>query len=259
MKILDKDIEKDFFQMADAAKEISMRYFRQPLEVYDKPDLSPVTQADMQIEAWLSSYVKANFPEHNFFGEEFGFIDNGSEYTWVVDPIDRTKSFAAGMPTFATLIALLKNQQPIAGLVDFPVTNERFFSKKLGKTFLNGKQCHAKQNRDPAKAIAFTTSPEKYIGEKQLQVLSRIRQRSSYLRYCYDSYAFAGIALGTVDVVVECNIKPYDCLALVPIIEGAGGVISNWDGSPIDLHTKGNIIASSNMEIHRTFMECFSE
>jgi inositol-phosphate phosphatase/L-galactose 1-phosphate phosphatase/histidinol-phosphatase len=250
---LDREIELAL-ALADAAGAIIRGYFRQRVEVIDKPDASPVTVADRDSEAAMRRLIAARFPAHGIFGEEYGADRADAEFVWVLDPIDGTKSFISGVPLFGTLIALLHRGRPVLGVLDQPVSGERWLGVEGQRSRLNGAEIRTRDCADLAAATVFTTSPDIFSGS-DAGGFARIRAGAKLVRYGTDCYAYGLCALGFVDAVVESGLKPYDFCALIPIIEGAGGIVTDWRGNRPGLVTDGRILACGDARLHRQLMQ----
>lgn len=218
-------------EIADAAGEVIRKYFRKSFDILDKEDFSPVTIADQLAEEAMVSIIQANFPSHAIFGEEKGWRckEKIAEYVWVLDPIDGTKSFITGKPLFGTLIALLHRGKPIFGIIDQPVLRERWIGINGRKTTLNGQEISTRSCAKLSQAYLYTTSPHLFNGDAEV-AFARVRDKVKVPLYGCDCYAYALLASGFVDLVIESGLKPYDFLSLIPVIEGAGGVITDWKG-----------------------------
>lgn len=229
--------------LADLARPIARKYFRQPLAVHTKSDASPVTIADQEIEAAMVAYLRRTFPDHGILGEEHGAHNAQAEWTWVLDPIDGTKSFVMGRPTFGTLIALAHRGVPVLGLIDQPILGERWVGCVGQATTFNGEACRVRAEVRVADAMACTTTPAMFAGQEAAH--ARLLAGVKSLAYGGDCYGYAMLASGFVDLVVEADLKPYDFMALAPIVNGAGGYICDWAGGPLRLDSKGMVIAAS--------------
>jgi myo-inositol-1(or 4)-monophosphatase len=240
-------------RLADAARPIAMAHFRSALAIETKSDLSPVTIADRAIETELRRLIQAEFPGHGILGEEFG-TTVGSDYTWVLDPIDGTKSFISGVPLFGTLIALLHGHQPVLGIIDIPATGERWLGQCGKPSLFNGAVAKTSACRRIGDARVFTTSPDMFAAEdwKHFDALS---QRAAFRRYGGDCYIYGLLASGHCDLVIETGLKPYDFMAMIPVIEGAGGKISDWRGNALGLHSDGRVVAAATEELWREALE----
>jgi histidinol phosphatase-like enzyme (inositol monophosphatase family) len=235
--------------LADSARRIALQYFRQPLHVETKQDLSPVTLADRAIEAELRRMIAETYPNDGVFGEEEAAIGIDRRRVWVLDPIDGTKSFVTGMPLFGTLIALLEDGAPILGVIEASAMEERWIGITGSITTLNGAECHTSGCSSLSEARLFTTAPEMFNGEDAVHyqaVASRVKLR----RYGGDCYAYGLLASGHIDVVIEASLKPYDYLPCVSVIEAAGGVITDWSGKALSLNSDGRVIVAATPELH---------
>lgn len=231
--------------LADAAGDIVRRHFRRPLAVDDKSDLTPVTIADREAEAAMRRLVEARFPSHGIIGEEHGASRAEAEYVWVLDPIDGTKSFISGVPLFGTLVALTHRGRPVLGIIDQPILRERWRGAAGRISTLNGEPIHARSCPGLAGATLFSTAPELFAGA-DADAFARLKAAVKLVRYGADCYAYALLAAGFVDLVVETGLKPYDYCALAPVIEGAGGVITDWRGGALDLAADGRVVAAGD-------------
>ncbi len=234
-----------FFDLAETAGRIALKHFRSGIDFERKQDLSPVTVADRAIEQELRRLISSRFPEHGVLGEETGSTP-GARYTWYIDPIDGTKSFISGMPLFGTLIALEdeKNSAVIAGMIDVPALAERWYGTPNGTTF-NQQPARVSRVVNLGDAQVYTSSPDFFSPEdwRRYDVLSR---KAMFRRFGGDCYQYGLLASGYCDLVVECSLKSFDFMALVPVIEGAGGVICDWEGQPLTRHSDGRVIAAAN-------------
>lgn len=232
-------------QLADAAGEIIRGYYRQPIPIDHKSDASPVTKADREAEQAMRRFIKARFPEHGVIGEEYGNENENAEYVWVLDPIDGTASFIAGRPIFVTLIALLHRGRPVLGVIDQPITGERWSGAAGMPATLNGKDINVRNCVEIQDAVVATTSPELFSSEGSAFFQS-ICKKARRTVYGGDGYNYALFASGHLDLIVEEGLKAHDVMALIPVIEGAGGVITDWQGAPIALSDKPvNVLAAS--------------
>ena len=232
-------------RMADAAGAVIVPYFRAPIEIFTKADASPVTAADREAETAMREIVERAHPEHGIVGEEFGSVREGAEFVWVLDPIDGTRSFIVGKPLFGTLIALLHHGAPILGIIDQPVSGERWMGASGRPTTLNGAPVRTRACPEIAKAALFTTAPDRFEGAA-LAAFQRLRAAVGMTQYSADCYAAALLATGCVDLVIEAELKVYDYLALVPVVLGAGGLITEWGGGTLGLDSDGTMLAAGD-------------
>ncbi len=245
-------------QLATASGETILPFFRTSLGVENKKtgqDFDPVTEADRAAEAAMRRLITSNFPQHGIVGEEFGSERPDAEYVWVLDPIDGTKSFIGGFPVWGTLIALLHNGRPAFGMMHQPYIRERFtgdngaarYRGPSGERRLSVRRC-ATLNE----ATLYTTTPL-LMNDAEREVFGRVEKNVRLSRYGGDCYAYCMLAAGHVDLVIEAGLKSYDIAALVPIVTGAGGIVTTWDGGPA--HNGGNIIAASDPRVHEAAMK----
>jgi len=236
-------------ELADAAGSVIRPYFRQRLMVEDKSDLTPVTAADRAAELAMRGLIEDRFPDHGIVGEEFGRVREGAEFVWVLDPIDGTKSFISGVPLFGTLIALARAGHPILGIIDQPISRERWIGAEGYETTHNGSPIRCRACPDIGAATVFATSPDMFR-ERHADAFSRVSRAAKLVRYGADCYAYGLVALGFVDVVIEASLNPYDFGPMLPIIEGAGGIASDWHGEPLGLLSDGRVLIAGDKRTH---------
>lgn len=234
---------------ADAAGTVLAHYFRQPLGVESKADASPVTVADRDAEIAMRALIADAVPDHGILGEELPDVNPGAEFTWVLDPIDGTKSFITGKPTFGTLVALAWRGTPVLGLINQPILGERWLGANGKPTTFNDAPARVRACAALDRAILYATSPHMFQGA-DLAAFERVRACVQHPLYGADCYAYGLLASGHTDVVVEADLKPYDYAALVPVVEGAGGIITDWDGKPLTLASDGRVVAAGDPRIH---------
>jgi myo-inositol-1(or 4)-monophosphatase len=241
---------------ADAAGEVIRPYFRAPMTAELKGDLSPVTRADREAEQAMRAVIAEQHPNHGLLGEEFGLERGGSDWRWVLDPIDGTRAFITGRPTFGTLIALLHGGVPVLGIIDQPVTGERWIGVAGEPTRFTGDfggTVGARNCPFLSDAELSATSPE-MMGEAwpRWQGLARKVRRTSWGGDCY---AYGLLALGQIDVVAERDLKVWDWAALVPVVEGAGGHMCDWRGERLTLESKGDAVAVGDARLLAQIVE----
>lgn len=236
--------------LADASGAILSNGFKDPICTTQKSDLSPVTQVDIEVEKCIRSLIEENFPEHGIIGEEFGNIRGNSPYQWVIDPIDGTKSFIAGYPIFTTLIALFYENEPILGIINQPILYERWAAITGQPTFRNNSPLPLLNNQKTLSQANIATTSTGYFNDKQENNFAKLRAATTNTILGGDAYAYVMLASGRLDIVVDVAMKPYDFCALSPIIEGVGGVISDWNGQPLTLSSDGNVIAAASKKLH---------
>lgn len=238
--------------LADVAAKIAKQYFRAPFDIIRKGDDSPVTIADRAIEKAMRELIKQHFPQDGILGEEFGTEQGTSGRTWVLDPIDGTKSFVMGRPTFGTLIALWEDDAPLLGIIDQPITGERWIGVKGSTSTLNGKNIQTRLCPSLNDAVICSTTPAMFNGTgPAFEKLAN----PARMAWGGDCYAYGLLASGHVDLIIEADLSPYDFAALVPIINGAGGHISDWQGTPLTLKSCGQVIALGDPSLWQTVKE----
>jgi myo-inositol-1(or 4)-monophosphatase len=244
-------------ELAAVSGETIRPFFRSALSVENKSHgggFDPVTAADRAAETVMRALIKKTFPAHGIIGEEFPAERPDAEYVWILDPIDGTKSFICGLPMWGTLIALTRRGDPIYGLMHQPFTREHFSGDGAGARYRGPAGDRALQTRPCAAlsdAIMLTTSPL-LMNETDRRSFGRVEQAVRLSRYGGDCYAYCVLAAGHIDLVIETGLKPHDVLALIPIIEGAGGIITTWEnGRP---HSGGRIIAAGDRRTHAAAM-----
>jgi inositol-phosphate phosphatase/L-galactose 1-phosphate phosphatase/histidinol-phosphatase len=236
-------------QLADAARPIVAHYFRTPVAVDDKSDLSPVTVADREAETAMRALLDRHAPSHGVFGEEHGAVRTDAEFVWVLDPIDGTKAFITGLPIFGTLIALLRNGRPVMGIIDQPILRERWAGVAGERSTLNGQPIAVRACAALDLAYMYSTAPLMFPGSFE-RAHRTLTERVKLFRWGGDCYAYGLLASGHVDLVVEASLKLYDFAALVPVIKGAGGLITDWRGKELDMHSDGTVLAAGDPAVH---------
>lgn len=230
---------------ADAAGAIIRPQFRARLAVETKGDDSPVTIADRSAEQALRDLILARFPDHGVMGEEHGWVNPDAEYLWVLDPIDGTRAFVTGRPLFGTLIGVLHRGVPLLGIIDQPVTGERWIGLAGAPTRFRGPFGGAVGCR-PCPSLADAelscTSPDIFTPETAPR-FARLKAAAKRVTWGGDCYAYGLLALGLLDVVVDDTMKPWDWAALVPVVEGAGGRVTDWSGRALGLGAAGDVLA----------------
>jgi len=235
----------------DASGAVIRPYFRAGTAADLKADESPVTRADREAEQTLRAILGAAFPDYGIIGEEFPAVNPGAKRVWVIDPIDGTRAFITGRPSFCTLLGLLEDGEPVLGFIDQPVTGERWaggrdFAPSFRGPF--GGHVGTRAVARLADAELSSTSPEMLAGD-----LARFQALKALCKRVYwggDAYAYGLLALGQIDLVVESGLKPWDWAALAPVVEAAGGVVSDWSGKRLRLGADGSVVAAANAALH---------
>ncbi len=245
--------------LADAAGSESMRHFRTPLDVITKADDSPVTLADRAAETAMRAILGAQRPVDGIYGEEHGPERLDAGHIWVLDPIDGTRSFITGSPLWGTLIGVLARHagapgsqdttRVVLGMIDMPVLGERWVGQAGIGAQRNGVAVKASSCRSVSQARIVTTSPDIFSAD-EWQAFDALSKRCAMRRFGGDCYGYAQLAGGTIDLVVEAGLQPYDCLGPAGLIEAAGGVITDWRGRPLDLRSNGRVLAAATLALH---------
>jgi myo-inositol-1(or 4)-monophosphatase len=249
----DPDLSRVAHLMADAARAVILPYFRSGDLATDNKlagGYDPVTEADRAAERAMRDVLARERPDDAILGEEYGTSDGSSGLIWVLDPIDGTRGFVSGTPTWGVLIAVGTAEGPFLGLIDQPYIGERFLGTPEGAT-LRGphgdRDLRTRGFRDLSEAIVFTTFPE--VGTPQDRAgFEAVARRAKLTRYGMDCYAYALVAAGQVDLVIEAGLAAYDIQAPIALIEAAGGIVTDWEGGPA--HAGGRAVAAANREIH---------
>lgn len=240
-------------RLADASGEVIRRYFRvspSELGLESKSDDTPVTIADRSAEEVMRTMIEAEFPDHGIYGEEYGFVRTDAEYAWTLDPIDGTRAFVTGMPIFGTLIALMRNGRPVLGIINQPILNERWIGIEGRQTTLNGKPVSTSGVARLADAAQYSTDPDMFRDGDDREKVDAVLAQVKSTRYGGDCYAYALLATGFVDLVIENGLKIFDLMALVPVVEGAGGAMTDWNGGRLTPDSDGHVVAASSDECH---------
>lgn len=243
------------FAVALAAKagEVILPQFRRSLEVESKeagPHYDPVTEADRAAEQAMRDAIAERYPAHGILGEEFGH-QPGNGLTWVLDPIDGTRGFVMGLLHWGTLVALFDGQRPVVGVIRQPVLDETFAGDGSHAVFASGGESRPLVTRPCpglGAALAGTTTPDMFRTAREREALSSIEEAVRGMRYGTDCYLYAMLAMGQADLVLETRLKPYDVQALIPVVEGAGGVITDWRGGNPSMG--GDVLAAGDPGVH---------
>ena len=232
--------------LADAAGDVIRPLFRAHGETQTKSDNSAVTEADRGAEAAMRQIIEERCPDDGIIGEEYGTRNEGAGRQWVLDPIDGTQSFVAGRPIFGTLIALMQDGWPVLGVIDQPINGERWVGRIGEGTTLNGLPVRTRPCAGVEGMSLATTSPHCFDADQSdawLNLVVNAYPTRPFPIYGGDCYNYAMLASGHVDCVMEAGLKIHDYAALVPVVEGAGGVMSDWQGNPLDADSDGTVIA----------------
>jgi myo-inositol-1(or 4)-monophosphatase len=245
--------------LADTAGSVIRPYYRASLHTDEKRDLSPVTAADREAEQAMRALIAARCPDHGIHGEEFGLEHADRPYCWVLDPIDGTRAFITGRPLFGTLIGLLHEGRPVLGVIDQPITGERWLGVTGRPTVFRGNYGHAGTRACSALADAelSATSPE-LLGDGRAQ-FDRLASLVRRVTWGGDCYAYGLLALGHIDIIAERGLKIWDWAALVPVIEGAGGRMTDWRGQTLTLESEGDAVAVGDPSLLAGVVGCLAD
>ena len=245
-------------KLADEASTISMEYFRTSLDIENKSDETPVTIADKNTELKLRSLIEKEYPNHGILGEEFDSINPDAEFIWVIDPIDGTKSYVAGHKDFGNLISLTQNKKPIIGIINCPAHEERWVGAKNQNSTLNKQPTRTSSVTKIEDAYFFSSGL--YFDEPHLRnAVDKIKHKVKYYRYGGDCYMYGMVASGLIDFVIEDSLKVHDYMALVNVIEGSGGKVTDKFGNEITTDSRGSCIASANEKLHSELISLINE
>lgn len=239
--------------LADAARAESLPHFRTPLDVLTKDDASPVTLADRAAETAMRAVLARECPTDGIYGEEHGQERLDAACVWVLDPIDGTRSFITGSPLWGVLIAVLHAGEVVLGMVDMPVLGERWVGQG-GVARRDGVPVRVRDCRSLAEARIVTTSPDIFQPADWL-AFDRLSRACGMRRFGGDCYGYAQLAGGTIDLVVETGLQPYDYLGPAGLIQAAGGIVTDWEGRPLGLQSDGRVVAAATAELHAAALD----
>lgn len=240
-------------RLADASGPIILKAHQSGFSTETKADGSPVTNVDRAVEDRLRAMIAMSYPDHGIVGEERGATAASDDPVWVIDPIDGTLPFLAGIPVFGTLIALVENGVPMIGVIDMPATAERWLGCRGRPTTRNGTAVRARPCGGLADALMSTSNPDFY-GADDGDAFARLKAEVRWTVYGGSCLAYAQLASGRTDLGIDVSLDPLDYLALVPVIEGAGGVVSDWQGAPLTMASGSRILAAGDARRHAEAM-----
>ncbi|NKB39252.1 MAG: histidinol-phosphatase [Gammaproteobacteria bacterium] len=242
--------------------EIALKYFRSDLKVENKQSdgkFDPVTLADTEIEAFLRDKISAKYPGHSIVGEEEGETRGSEPFKWFIDPIDGTRGFVAGSPMWGTLVGVMENDLCVAGVMNQPFLNETFVGSETGAFLINNqgkKQIKCSETEKISDAVLCCTHLSMFHTGKALDRFVRIAESCRFSRFGTDCYGYGMLAHGFVDLIVESSLKSFDIMALIPIVEAAGGVVSNWQGDSVAMG--GDVVAAATPALHEQALKFLS-
>ncbi len=237
-------------KLADCAREIARAAFTQAREVSQKADKSFVTETDKAIETAIREMIAKQFPDHGIFGEEHGRTNVNASHQWVIDPIDGTNAFIAGIPTFTTLIALCVDGVPKLGIIDQPILRERWVSSKITQS--------STPKPTLITSILATTSTA-YFTESDAKKFAHLRNHCGGSVHAGDAYLYGKLADGHIGVVADAGLKAYDFCAVVPVVQAAGGVITDWQGKALTINSDGSVLACANADLHKQALRILND
>ena len=244
-------------QVVNASGALIREYNRKPFHVEIKGDGSPVTSVEPAVEDQMRKIITAEHPDHGIIGEERKAYAPDSEFVWAIDPIDGTLPFLAGIPVFGTLLALLHNGAPVLGIIDMPITGERWIGADGLQTTRNGKPVRSRPCADLSMALMSTSNPDFY-DHTNAAALERLKKATRFTVYGGSCLFYAQIASGRVDICIDVQFEAHDYLALIPVVQGAGGVFTNWEGNAAGLYSGSQYIAAGDSRTHEQALKILS-
>jgi histidinol phosphatase-like enzyme (inositol monophosphatase family) len=244
----------------DASGAVIRPYFRAGVLADDKSDESPVTVADRLAEETLRRVLSQAFPDFGILGEEFPDHNLSAKHVWVIDPIDGTRAFITGRTSFCTLLGLLEDGVPVLGFIDQPVTGERWIGGRDAAARFKGNfggRIGPRPVATLAQAELSSTAPEMFVDDGAAR-FAKLQAQCKRVYWGGDAYAYGLLALGQIDIVAECGLKPWDWAALAPVIEAAGGVVTDWAGEKLRLGSDGSVLAAANAALHSAALKALS-
>lgn len=236
------------------AAKIPHKHFRAGMDIIHKSDATPVTMADQAAEEYIRTALAEHFPDHGIIGEEFAERAANGAFQWIIDPIDGTRAFISGMPLYGMLVGLLKDGVPALGVVRMPELGEVYAGDGTRATLNRTQALRVANSTDLGAAMLYINEADKLMREEP-EVFARLNRAGRDRRFAYDCYPHALLAAGHVEACVDYDLKPYDILPLVPIITGAGGVISDWQGQPLRLGSDGRVVSAATPALHAQLLE----
>lgn len=230
-----------------------------PLKSEWKADRTPVTEIDQTVEHFLRESIIQHYPEDGIIGEEFPAHQPDATRQWIIDPIDGTRALIGGFPTFTTLIAMMENDRAIVSGMLQPITNECWVAEHQAQTLYNKKAVSCDQNVEHLSDACFATTSTLLVSEQDKPKIEHFMREAKLYQLGADGYAYGKLTCGTVDLIVESGMQPYDFMPLIPIITGAGGIITDWQGKELTLRSNGQVIAASSKALHQQAMALLNE
>ena len=254
-------MELDTARLATAAEEfltISRRIIAQvpPADrlAEIKSDGSPVTQVDQAVEAALRAAILARFPDHGIIGEEYGSQTPDADYVWVIDPIDGTKQFLADLPLYSTLIGVLHHGRPLLGVMDFPATGDRWIGGTGLPSTRNGRAIRVRSCGALSRSVIAAGNPQRGTAAERDRTMA-LCETGAWALWGANCMTFGLVASGCLDLAIDSGLDLYDFAALVPVVEAAGGIVSDWRGQPLTRDSSGSILAAGDAALHHRALE----
>ena len=241
-------------RIVQEASAIPMAHFRAPLDIIAKADESPVTIADRETEAFIRDELEKEFPGHGIYGEEYGISGSLDGSSWIIDPIDGTRSFITGHPLFGMLVGYLEQGVPRLGVVQMPAMEETFVGIPGTGATKNGQPIRSSTTTSLADAMVYINESER-IHAMSPDLFARLCTIGHTRRMAYDCYPHAMVAAGYIDAVIDFGLEPYDYLPLIGLVEAAGGVITDWNGEALTLKSDGRVVTAATPELLRQILE----
>jgi len=240
--------------LADTSRAMLLKASQQAPEITIKSDGSYVTTADKAVEVKLREMIVAEYPDHGIFGEEFENINTDAEFVWVLDPIDGTAAFVAGIPVYGTLIALAWNAKPFIGVIDQPLTDDRWTGVNHTSAFHNGKPVTTRSCKALAKAYVTCSNPD-FMTPEQFARFSIVRKQVAYVQYGGSCFSYGVLASGRSDFAIDAGLDAFDIYASAAIIQGAGGIVTTWDGTELSFDMDGTVLAAGDKSCLQTVIK----
>ncbi len=243
---------KAALEITEKAQQIPLEHFRQGIDILHKADQSPVTEADRACESFIRDALQRTFPEHGIIGEEFDRKDTDDALSWIIDPIDGTRAFISGLPLFGMLLALLEHGKPRLAVIRMPGLGE-VYSGDGAEAWMNGQPLRVSHTTELGQAMLYMNEADKILRDAP-ETFARLNRAARDRRYSYDCYPHMLLAAGHVDACVDFDLKPYDFLPLVPIVEGAGGMITDWQGKALTPESDGRVLSAATPALHEQLL-----
>ena len=241
-------------QLANYSRAMLLIASKKAPKITIKEDSSYVTETDKAVEQKLREEIQNKFPDHGIIGEEFKDVNRNSDFVWILDPIDGTAAFVAGIPVYGTLIALAWKGMPFIGVIDHPLTDDRWVGVSNRISFMNGVPITTRSCKDMKKAYVTCSNPD-FMSKNQFKQFIKLRDRVAYVQYGASCYAYGTLASGRSDFAVDAGLEAFDIFACAAVIQGAGGIVTNWIGDNLTFDMDGTVIAAGDRNQIKTVLE----